>query len=33
VAGSRPHQCRPMSATTIRQIHAIPSGTFAAAVR
>jgi DNA-binding transcriptional regulator YhcF (GntR family) len=32
-AGCRPHQCRPLSAGTIRQIHAIPSGAFAAAVR
>jgi DNA-binding transcriptional regulator YhcF (GntR family) len=32
-AGCQPHRCRPMSAKTIRQIHAILSGTFAAAVR
>jgi integrase len=29
----RPHQCRPMAASTIRQIHSIISGTLAAAVR
>jgi integrase len=32
-AGCQPHQCRPMSPKTIRQIHAILSGAFAAAVR
>ncbi len=32
-AGCRPHVCRPMSAATIRQIHSILSGAFAAAVR
>jgi integrase len=32
-AGCQPHRCRPMSALTIRQIHAILSGAFAAAVR
>ena len=32
-AGCQPHRCRPMSATTIRQIHAILSGAFVAAVR
>ena len=32
-AGCQPHRCRPMSAMTIRQIHAILSGAFAAAVR
>jgi integrase len=32
-AGCQAHQCRPMSAMTIRQIHAILSGAFAAAVR
>ena len=32
-AGCRPHRCRPMSARTIRQIHSILSGAFAAAVR
>jgi integrase len=31
-AGCQPHQCRPMSAMTIRQIHAILSGAFSAAV-
>ena len=28
-----PHQCRPMAASTVRQIHAIISGTLNAAVR
>ncbi|MGN6174693.1 MAG: GntR family transcriptional regulator [Streptosporangiaceae bacterium] len=32
-AGCLPHQCRPMSARTIRQIHSILSGAFTAAVR
>jgi len=32
-AGCRQHRCRPMSAMTIRQIHSILSGAFAAAVR
>jgi integrase len=32
-AGCQPHRCRPMSGRTIRQIHAILSGAFAAAVR
>lgn len=32
-AGCQPHQCHPMSAMTIRQIHAILSGAFSAAVR
>jgi integrase len=32
-AGCRQHQCRPMSAMTIRQIHSILSGAFTAAVR
>jgi Bacterial regulatory proteins, gntR family/Phage integrase, N-terminal SAM-like domain len=32
-AGCQPHRCRPMSPRTIRQIHAILSGAFAAAVR
>lgn len=32
-AGCRPHACKPMSPATIRQIHAILSGAFAAAVR
>jgi integrase len=32
-AGCRPHQCRPMSARTIRQIHSILSGAFTAAIR
>jgi integrase len=32
-SGCAPHSCRPMSAATIRQIHAILSGAFAAAVR
>ena len=32
-AGCQPHRCRPMSGMTIRQIHAILSGAFAAAVR
>ena len=32
-AGCRPHQCRPMSPKTIRNIHAILSGAFASAVR
>jgi len=29
----RPHECKPLSPATIRQIHAILSGAFAAAVR
>jgi integrase len=33
LAGCMPHRCRPMSARTIRQIHSILSGAFAAAVR
>jgi integrase len=32
-SGCMPHQCRPMSARTVRQIHSILSGAFAAAVR
>ena len=32
-AGCQQHRCRPMSAATIRQIHSILSGAFAAAVR
>jgi integrase len=32
-AGCRPHQCRPMSARTIRQIHSILSGAFTTAIR
>jgi integrase len=32
-SGCAPHVCRPMSAATIRQIHAILSGAFATAVR
>lgn len=32
-SGCVPHACRPMSAATIRQIHAILSGAFAMAVR
>jgi integrase len=32
-SGCTPHTCRPMSAATIRQIHAILSGAFATAVR
>ena len=32
-SGCAPHTCRPMSAATIRQIHAILSGAFATAVR
>jgi integrase len=32
-SGCMPHTCRPMSAATIRQIHAILSGAFATAVR
>src|SRR5689334_17032863 len=32
-AGCQPHRCRPMSPKTIRQIHAILSDAFAAAVR
>jgi integrase len=32
-AGCRPHECRPMSAKTVRNIHSILSGAFAAAVR
>lgn len=31
--GCRPHRCRPMTAKTIRNIHSILSGAFAAAVR
>jgi integrase len=32
-SGCAPHVCRPMSAATIRQIHAILSGAFATAAR
>jgi integrase len=32
-SGCAPHTCRPMSAATIRQIHAILSGAFATAIR
>jgi DNA-binding transcriptional regulator YhcF (GntR family) len=32
-SGCEPHTCRPMSAATVRQIHAILSGAFATAVR
>jgi integrase len=32
-SGCQPHRCRPMSAGTIRQIHAILSGAFATAMR
>jgi hypothetical protein len=32
-SGCRPHACKPLSPATIRQIHAILSGAFAAAVR
>ncbi len=32
-AGCQPHQCRPMSPKTIRNIHAILSGAFSCAVR
>jgi integrase len=32
-SGCTPHTCRPMSAATIRQIHAILAGAFATAVR
>ena len=32
-AGCRPHVCKPLSAATVRQIHAILSGAFTAAVR
>jgi integrase len=32
-SGCRKHECRPMSAATIRQIHSILSGAFATAVR
>jgi integrase len=32
-SGCAPHACRPISAATIRQIHAILSGAFATAVR
>jgi integrase len=32
-SGCTPHSCRPMSAATIRQIHAILSGAFATAIR
>lgn len=31
--GCKPHQCKPMGASTVRQIHAIISGTFDAAER
>ena len=31
--GCQPHRCRPMSAGTVRQIHAILSGAFVTAVR
>jgi hypothetical protein len=32
-AGCQAHRCRPMAATTIRQVHSILSGAFATAVR
>lgn len=32
-SGCQPHVCKPMAALTIKQIHAILSGTFSAAVR
>ncbi|XVV01926.1 site-specific integrase [Actinosynnema sp. CA-248983] len=32
-AGCKPHVCRPMAASTVRQIHSIISGTLNAAVR
>ena len=32
-SGCKPHVCKPMAALTIKQIHAILSGTFSAAVR
>lgn len=32
-AGCKPHRCRPMAPKTIRNIHSILSGAFAAAVR
>ena len=33
LSGCLPHACKPMAALTIKQIHAILSGTFAAAIR
>jgi integrase len=33
LSGCRPHECRPMKAGTIRQIHSILSAAFAAALR
>ena len=32
-AGCRPHECRPMAASTVRQVHAVLSGALGAAVR
>lgn len=32
-SGCRPHVCRPLAASSVRQIHAVLSGAFAAAVR
>jgi hypothetical protein len=33
LSGCQPHTCKPMKANTIRQIHSILSGAFAAAQR
>ena len=33
VAGCEPHVCRPMAASTVRQVHAVISGALSAAVR
>ena len=33
VRGCRPHQCRPLAASSVRQIHAVVSGALSAAVR
>jgi integrase len=33
VTGCRPHVCKPMAASTVRQVHSIISGALTAAVR
>jgi len=33
VAGCAPHVCKPMAASTVRQVHAVISGALSAAVR
>jgi hypothetical protein len=33
VAGGRQHECKPLTASSVRQIHAVISGALSAAVR